>query len=93
MTTIRAGEEDGGLGWIHLYRQERPHGPALIRGNRKALELLRAAIDEALSDTKTATAEVVARDGESYRIQIERHGILGDIGQPPYADVRHLSSR
>lgn len=86
MTTILPDKEDLGLGWMHLYEQERPHGPALIVGNRKALELLRQAIDDALFKAGgEAKVEVFARDGEGYHVTVELQAVLHNLGDPPYA--------
>lgn len=84
MTTILPNQEDGGVGWMHIYEQEMPHAPCWIRGNRKALEQLRAAIDMALSPVGIGKASVFARDGEGYSIEIDRVSILDALKAPPY---------
>lgn len=89
MTSIKPDETDMGLGWAHVRPQDGPHQPATILGNRKALELLRQAIDDALATrAKEGEAEVFARDGEGYRIRVVQVGPLDGLGWPWYADYR-----
>lgn len=85
MTSIRATEADYGLGWMHIYPQVHVHGPSIIRGNRKALELLIHAFERALHKSPNAQAEVFANDGEGYRVHVEYVTALANLGSPPYA--------
>lgn len=84
MTTILPDKGDMGLGWAHLNQPKRVHEPAIIRANRKALELLREAIDEALA-TRVGYCEVFDRDGEGYKVYVQRVDLLSGLGEPPYA--------
>jgi hypothetical protein len=87
MTSIRPDKEDLGLGWAHVRPQAGPHNPATILGNRRALETLRSAINDALAGDDNAYAEVFARDGEGYKIQVQMVGVLDHLGWPWYATL------
>lgn len=84
MTTIMPDKEDAGLAWMHIYEQQDPHGPCMIRGNRRALEQLRAAIDLALTSASYGQTSVFARDGESYQVVVDRVSVLAALKEPPY---------
>ena len=52
---------------LHIYEQPRPHFEAIIVGERSALELLRDAINSALShEIGFGAANVFVNDGEGY---------------------------
>ena len=85
MTTIMPDQEDMGLGWAHVRPQPYPHGPARIIGNRKALEQLQYAIEAALAGVEAPYAEVFARDGEGYQLQVQMVSVLDSLGDPRYA--------
>lgn len=87
MTSIRPDEEDMGVGWANVRPQDRPHSPATIIGNRKALEQLKAAVDAALAGSDDACASVFARDGEGYKIRVQMVNVLENLGWPWYATV------
>lgn len=69
--------------WLHVYGQHFYHGPAMLRGNRAALEALRAAVDQAL-EAGTGEAEVFASDGEGYHVQVHRVNTMATLGTPEY---------
>lgn len=83
MTTILPDQDDMGLGWMHVYGQQRPHAPAIIVANRKALEQLQQAIGAALASLE-GEAEVFASDGEGYRVQVRMVNVLNNLGEPRY---------
>ena len=85
MSDFDPEKEDFGLGWMHVLPQHYPHSHAVIRGNRKALEALRQAIDDALAN-KVAVANVFANDGEGYAIMVEEVNVLDALGAPFYLD-------
>lgn len=68
---------------MHVYGQYIYHSPATIRGNRLALEGLRAAIDEALKSGK-GEASVCATDGEGYGIDVVHTEMASGVGRPEY---------
>lgn len=85
MTTIMPDKEDGGLAWMHVYESEGPHQSCLIAGNRRALEQLRQAIDDALGTrANEGRTQVFARDGEGYHVNVKRVSVLDQLGNPPY---------
>jgi hypothetical protein len=88
MTSIMPDKEDMGLGWLHIFQQEGAHQPARILGNLRGLLLLQVALDAAIKDTgyvsHAESAEVFARDGEAYRVQVYKQRMLVLLGEPPY---------
>jgi hypothetical protein len=76
-----------GVGWANVRPQDRVHAAATILGNRRALENLRAAIDDALLGDDNAYAEVFAHDGECYKIRIQMVSVLDHLSLPWYATV------
>lgn len=70
--------------FLHVYPQHSWHSPATIRGNVEALKALRDALDEAISEGKSA-ARAFATDGEGYEILVERCATMAHIGEPFYA--------
>jgi hypothetical protein len=58
---------------LHLYGQTQWHSPAAISGSRHGLELLRAAIDDALTKG-SGCASVMTDDGEGYTLVVMREG-------------------
>ncbi|ARM83957.1 hypothetical protein [Marinobacter salarius] len=50
---------------LHIYAQEFFHTPAVIAGNREALEMLKRAVDKALAQG-VAEFETFQNDGEGY---------------------------
>lgn len=80
-------QEDLGMAWMHVYPQTYPHSSPLIRGNRKALEALREAIDDALGTRgKEGGAKVFARDGEGYTVRVIQVSTLDQLGEGFYLD-------
>ena len=65
------------LPWLHIYSQPCEHFDAGIVGNRKALEMVKSTIDEALklpinADSEARTLEeVFATDGEGYDVVVK----------------------
>ena len=55
---------------VHIIPQYVWHDPSFIVGNRAGLELLHAAIGEALAGT-IGIAKVMCNDGEGYRVVIK----------------------
>lgn len=65
------------LPWLHVYGQPCEHFSVSIVGNRKALELLKSTIEEALKlpvdaeSEATTPEEVFATDGEGYDVVVK----------------------
>ena len=78
------------LPWLHVYSQICEHFDARIVGNRKALEILKATIEEALklsfdADSEARTSEeVFATDGEGYDVSVKL--LPDDPGKIPMVD-------
>lgn len=61
--------DEGNEAWGHVYSPYAQHSEATIEGNRKALTLIRDAIDRALASGKTENSEsIFAADGEGYKV-------------------------
>ncbi len=69
--------------WMHVYGQYQWHAPATIRGNRRALQALRDAIDRAMKEG-SGEASVFATDGEGYSVDVHCSEVLSVIGTPEY---------
>ncbi|HEU0197003.1 MAG TPA: hypothetical protein VFQ88_07265 [Nevskiaceae bacterium] len=65
----------------HLYAQASPHDPAYILGDRKALESIRQAVDEALARGAGA-AELSAADGADYALVCLRRDSIARTAVP-----------
>ncbi len=57
--------------WLHLQGQYSWHGPARIVGTARGLEVLRAALEEAVNKQVALAEPLFASDGEGYRIEVE----------------------
>lgn len=73
------------IAWLHLRGQFTYHSEAHIVGSRAGLTALRDAINSAL-DSREATADVFASDGEGYQVLVRRSATIRDMGEPPYLD-------
>lgn len=80
-------------GWMHIYPQYTYHSEAFIRGDRAALMKLRDAIDKALAGDQNAHAEVFAKDGEGYAVQVQLCNVIGLLGPPPYSQEYEAEAR
>lgn len=68
----RSGPDDP-VEIVHIYGQDQWHSPAAISASRHGLELLRAAIDEAL-EQGVGVASLMTDDGEGYALVVMREG-------------------
>ncbi len=72
--------DQGTLAWLHIYGQPCEHFPARIVGNKKALTILKDAIEQAIAmpingNTELSgyieSANVFATDGEGYEVMVK----------------------
>lgn len=69
---------------MHVYGQYTYHSPAEIRGTRKALETLRAALDQAL-EAGEGSCIAFAADGEGFRVNVVQVNLISSLGSPEYS--------
>lgn len=76
--------------WMHLYPQSMYHAPAFIVGNRRAFELLRDALTEALDGDGIGAMKqwAVPADGESYPVVAVIRDTVEDLPVPYLADAQ-----
>lgn len=80
-------------GRMHIYAQVDPHDSVIIRGNRRALEDLRDALNRVLEGEQESESTATTADGEGYPIKIHCTDLVSGLGPVPYTNEYYSIER